>query len=397
MVMPAAAKMRFEALNVGSALVRLCPDRRHDGDGRLPLSRLRRLAGIGSTPTPPSSASATSSSTSSRTTSMAAGGRCSACSVPPSWWSPRRCSRAAAHRGRRRRCRRAGVAGDRLVDARHAGRSRASNGAPKLDGVLDDADVAAGAAGVVRTQQGETSAAPANHRRSARRPRRTRSISPSVGRPYPLDAPRSADQAGGRLASAARSCRHRRREHVLRGQARDRLLRRRPSAARQHASRRLPCSPTSRSRCTRAATTTPTDDNLMDMWQWKASRGGHPRLCRRPVFRRAARRHAGRGRGQGALPGRLLERSRPRLLHLQLYGRAARRLSRTGKVRSCRRIGRRRRRRSASSISIPTRATRRRLAWWMTETRPSRIRRSRRADPGRHRDARRADHRQIRG
>ena len=46
-----------------------------------------------------------------------------------------------------------------------------------------------------------------------------------------------------------------------------------------------------------------------------------PRRRRRPVLRPAPRRDAGRGLGQGALPGRLLERSRPRLLQLQLQDR----------------------------------------------------------------------------
>ena len=56
-----------------------------------------------------------------------------------------------------------------------------------------------------------------------------------------------------------------------------------------------------------------TDGSFVDMWQWKASRGGIARPRRRPVHRPALRSEQGRAGLQGALSGRLLERSRPRV------------------------------------------------------------------------------------
>jgi hypothetical protein len=101
-----------------------------------------------------------------------------------------------------------------------------------------------------------------------------------------------------------------------------------------------------------------TDGSFVDVWQWKASRGGHLGRVDDQYF--GPPRDPTRGGRQGAVPGRLLERSRPRLLQLQLQN--GRRPSRRGAAAAAPQGCRRDRRRARQIRSRPGEQRRRRRA-----------------------------------
>ena len=170
--------------------------------------------------------------------------------------------------------------------------TRVANGAPKLDGVLDDAVWSKARPVYDRHAAGRE---PRRHRRVDRRGTR-RARRQKIYFAFQWNDPTRSMRRIPMIKKADGW-------HVLHDRAdiadvndfyEDKLAvgfsRLADVRRRRHRSSAPNRSPTSRRRCTSAAITTPTDGNLMDVWQWKASRGGHLGYVDDQYFGSAARR-----------------------------------------------------------------------------------------------------------